>query len=66
MVPPGTHSKWVELRNGCIHRFATYLTGELFGLLQAHGTLAPLMAAPAQPPAPPPGRRCQHRRTGVP
>ena len=43
-VLPGTHSKWVRLRGGCIERFATFMTGELFGLLSQHGTLAPLMA----------------------
>ena len=44
VVLPGTHSKWVRLRGGCIERFATFMTGELFGLLSQHGTLAPLMA----------------------
>jgi len=42
-VLPGTHSKWVRLRDGRIERFATYLTGELFALLSQHGTLAPLL-----------------------
>ena len=42
-VLPGTHSKWVRLRDGRIERFATYMTGELFALLREHGTLAPLM-----------------------
>lgn len=37
---PGTHSKWVQLRAGAIVDFATYMTGELFALLSAHGTLA--------------------------
>jgi 2-dehydro-3-deoxygalactonokinase len=45
-VLPGTHSKWVILRAGCIERFSTYLSGELFALLSQHGTLAPLMRAP--------------------
>jgi 2-dehydro-3-deoxygalactonokinase len=43
-VLPGTHSKWVHLEDGVIHRIATFMTGELFATLAAHGTLAPLMA----------------------
>jgi 2-dehydro-3-deoxygalactonokinase len=43
---PGTHSKWGELRDGRVVRFSTYMTGELFGLLVQHGTLAPLMHEP--------------------
>lgn len=45
-VLPGTHSKWVRLRGGCIDHFATYMTGELYALLRAHGTLAPLTVEP--------------------
>jgi 2-dehydro-3-deoxygalactonokinase len=43
-VLPGTHSKWVQMRDGVIRRIATFMTGELFAALAAHGTLAPLMA----------------------
>jgi 2-dehydro-3-deoxygalactonokinase len=43
-VLPGTHSKWVRLQDGVIRRIATFMTGELFATLSAHGTLAPLMA----------------------
>ena len=43
VVLPGTHSKWVRLRGGCIEGFATYMSGELFALLTQHGTLAPLL-----------------------
>jgi 2-dehydro-3-deoxygalactonokinase len=43
VVLPGTHSKWVLLRDGAIERIATYMTGELFATLAAHGTLAALM-----------------------
>lgn len=42
-VLPGTHSKWVRLDDGTIRRIATFMTGELFATLSAHGTLAPLM-----------------------
>ncbi|GAB2845315.1 2-dehydro-3-deoxygalactonokinase [Pseudoduganella ginsengisoli] len=45
IVLPGTHCKWVQLRRGRIVRLATYMTGELFAMLAASGTLAPLMAA---------------------
>ena len=44
-VLPGTHSKWVLLKDGCIQQLRTYMTGELFALLSTHGTLA----AAAQP-----------------
>ena len=42
-VLPGTHSKWVRLRQGRIVELRTYLTGELFALLRQHGTLASAM-----------------------
>jgi 2-dehydro-3-deoxygalactonokinase len=42
-VLPGTHSKWVELRDGCVVQLRTCMSGELFALLSSHGTLAPLM-----------------------
>ena len=34
MVLPGTHSKWVRLNEGRITEFRTFITGELFGLLE--------------------------------
>jgi len=37
---PGTHSKWVALKAGTIADFATYMTGELFGLLSRQSILA--------------------------
>ncbi|PWF41454.1 2-dehydro-3-deoxygalactonokinase [Massilia glaciei] len=43
VVLPGTHSKWVQLRGGRIARFATFMTGELFAMLAAGGTLAAIM-----------------------
>jgi 2-dehydro-3-deoxygalactonokinase len=39
-VLPGTHSKWVRLREGRIERFWTFMTGELYAALLAGGTLA--------------------------
>jgi len=28
----GTHPKWIEMKNGRIDRFATYMIGEMYGL----------------------------------
>ncbi len=39
MVLPGTHSKWVEVRDGRIARLQTYFTGELFELLSTRSSL---------------------------
>ena len=43
---PGTHSKWVDVREGAISSFQTYVTGELFALLRDRSSL--LRAADAQ------------------
>ncbi len=37
---PGTHSKWVQLDNGLITEFQTYITGELFHVLSHHSILS--------------------------
>jgi len=43
-VLPGTHSKWAFVgEQSRITRFATYMTGELYGLLTRHGILGRLM-----------------------
>jgi 2-dehydro-3-deoxygalactonokinase len=39
LLLPGTHSKWVALRDGIVTGFATVMTGELFGLLKTHSLL---------------------------
>lgn len=39
LLLPGTHSKWVSLRDGVVTGFATVMTGELFGLLKEHSIL---------------------------
>jgi 2-dehydro-3-deoxygalactonokinase len=39
VVLPGTHSKWVRVRNGCIESFRTYMTGEIFDLMLRHSVL---------------------------
>jgi 2-dehydro-3-deoxygalactonokinase len=43
LVLPGTHSKWVLLRDGVIQSLCTYMTGELFAMLSAGGTLSSMM-----------------------
>ncbi|MEC5387097.1 2-dehydro-3-deoxygalactonokinase [Uliginosibacterium sp. H3] len=44
-VLPGTHSKWVIVENGCVTRFRSFMTGELFALLGKHSSLASLLGA---------------------
>jgi 2-dehydro-3-deoxygalactonokinase len=43
---PGTHNKWVFLRNRRFVSFSTHMTGELFALLQQHSILGRMMGAP--------------------
>lgn len=40
---PGTHNKWVTLRDGKIDSFRTVMTGELFSLLKEHSILSDLL-----------------------
>jgi 2-dehydro-3-deoxygalactonokinase len=40
---PGTHSKWVAVEKGRIASFATFMTGEVFGLLRQHSILGRTM-----------------------
>ncbi|GAB3246983.1 2-dehydro-3-deoxygalactonokinase [Chitinimonas naiadis] len=40
---PGTHSKWVLVQAGQVHRLHTFMTGELFASLRQHGTLAAIL-----------------------
>ena len=46
-ILPGTHSKWVHVRDGCVAEIITFMTGELFSLMTQHGTLA--AALPPEP-----------------
>lgn len=46
MCHPGTHNKWVVLKEGRIHAFRTVMTGELFNLLKRDSILADLLALP--------------------
>jgi 2-dehydro-3-deoxygalactonokinase len=47
----GTHPKWVEMRGGRLHRFATYLTGEMYALMRHHS----MVGRPATEPEDPAG-----------
>jgi 2-dehydro-3-deoxygalactonokinase len=38
-VLPGTHCKWVTVREGLVTGFTTYLSGEVFALLRDHSLL---------------------------
>jgi len=42
-VMPGTHSKWVQVADGKIVDFSTYMTGEIFAALKGHTILGTLM-----------------------
>ena len=42
---PGTHSKWIELADGNIQRFATFITGELYAAMSS-SFIARLAEAP--------------------
>lgn len=50
-VLPGTHSKWVSVRDGRVTDFCTMMTGELFAVLDRHSILASAEAAGAADPA---------------
>jgi 2-dehydro-3-deoxygalactonokinase len=39
LVMPGTHAKWVQVKDGRIVDFQTYMTGELYALLKEHSIL---------------------------
>ena len=44
---PGTHGKWVEIEGGCVMRFRTVMTGDIFAALKARSILSDLLAHPA-------------------
>lgn len=46
-VTPGTHSKWIDVVDGRIVNFATYITGEMFSVLRNHSILGRLMTSDA-------------------
>lgn len=46
---PGTHSKWVTVRDGLVESFSTWMTGELFAMLSTHSILAATVEGEAAP-----------------
>ncbi|HEY5796280.1 MAG TPA: 2-dehydro-3-deoxygalactonokinase [Bosea sp. (in: a-proteobacteria)] len=44
---PGTHSKWALIEGGRITRFASFMTGEIYGLLRQHSILSRLAEEPS-------------------
>jgi len=42
-VMPGTHSKWITVRENVIEDYATFMTGEVFSALRKHTILGTLM-----------------------
>lgn len=47
IVLPGTHSKWVDIREGRIAGFSTMMTGEIYALLTQHSILGAMIPAGA-------------------
>lgn len=45
---PGTHTKWVRLRDGCVQEFMTSMSGELFDRLSTAGLLASVVDGPGE------------------
>ena len=45
---PGTHSKWVSVRGGTVDRFATFMTGELFGAVSSATILSHAVAGASE------------------
>ena len=45
LVLPGTHSKWVQVQDGCITGLATHMTGECYALLRQQSILARMLPA---------------------
>lgn len=43
---PGTHSKWALIESGRIARFASFMTGEIYGLLRQNSILSRLAVDP--------------------
>lgn len=43
---PGTHSKWAQVEGGRITRFASFMTGEIYGLLREQSILSRLASEP--------------------
>lgn len=48
---PGTHSKWVDISDGKVSRFATAMTGELYEVLREHSVLRHSLSGDVDGPA---------------
>lgn len=48
---PGTHSKWVHVKNGKVTGFSTFMTGELFDAITKHTILMHAVAGAEDQPA---------------
>lgn len=48
-VLPGTHSKWVRMRDGRVQSFDTFMSGECYALLRQHSILARTLPAEDPP-----------------
>jgi 2-dehydro-3-deoxygalactonokinase len=46
---PGTHPKWITMKDGRIERFATYMTGEMYALLLEHSMIGRPATEPEDP-----------------
>jgi len=46
---PGTHNKWVQVKNGEIQTISTAMTGEMFALLSDHSILANSLVKTSEP-----------------
>ena len=40
---PGTHSKWIQVKNNRITRFSTYMTGEMFAAMLRCGSISSIL-----------------------
>lgn len=50
LVLPGSHSKWAEVVDGRVVRFATFMTGEAFAAMSKHTILGRLMTGDGHDP----------------
>lgn len=51
VITPGTHSKWIDVSDGRVEDFATYMTGEFYALLHEHSILGADSTNRAKPDA---------------
>jgi 2-dehydro-3-deoxygalactonokinase len=51
VILPGTHSKWVMVKNNSVMHFHTFMTGECFALLKQHSILERTLSAPQSDPS---------------